>query len=153
MVPRAGAPHAGVLRAGAPHAGPFRRARQGGESPARPRSAVCGCWVRSPPPRLLAGAAAFSAAAARARAPTPRAPLQALDWPSFGGDGANDRFSADAALTPATAAQLQPAFRVPLGAPGPREGFPLEAGGVLHVAATGDQVLAVDAVTGRVRWR
>ena len=91
-------------------------------------------------------------AAASVAVPPPA--LAASDW-SFQGDTPwSQRYSPVTALTPAAAAQLVPAFAVPLGRAGvSQESFPLEAGGVLYVAATGDQVLAVDARTGAVVWR
>jgi len=100
---------------------------------------------------LLAGGCTTRPGSARS-APPPPAP--AADWPGAGNTPWNERYSPVAALGPATAADLQPAFSVPLGPAGTsQEAFPVEAGGVLYLAATGDRALAVDATTGAVRWQ
>lgn len=97
---------------------------------------------------LLVGGCALQHPTPRPAAPT------ALDWPNAGNNAWADRFSPTTALTPATAVDLQPAFSLPLGSAGTsQEGFPVEAGGTLYLASTGDRALAVDATTGDVDWQ
>jgi len=71
----------------------------------------------------------------------------------YGNNAWNDRESPSTALTPATAANLQPAwdYRYPISGGG-NETYPIEVGGVLYATDHKADVYALDATTGRLLW-
>jgi len=76
-----------------------------------------------------------------------------MQWPSYGNNLWQDRYSPDTTLTPATVANLHPVFNVTLPGPtGGNESYPLEQGGVLYVTTMAAEVLALNATTGAVMW-
>ena len=84
------------------------------------------------------------------------------DWPSYGGDAGGARFSPLAQITRENVKRLQVAWRFSTGeagaayATGRRTSFeatPLVVGGVMFVSTPLGRVFALDAATGRERWR
>jgi len=80
------------------------------------------------------------------------------DWTTWGGDAAGSRFSPLDQLTPANVGGLKPAWTFhfgpgPKGAPGALEGTPLKLGDTLYACSDYNDVVALDAETGRPRWR
>ena len=80
------------------------------------------------------------------------------EWPTYGGDLANTRYSPLGQIDPTNFAQLDVAWRFKTDNLGPRpefklEGTPLMVGGVLYATAgTRRSVIALDAGTGELFW-
>ena len=62
-------------------------------------------------------------------------------------------YSPLAEITPANAARLQPAWVVSTGVNNGHEAAPIVNNGVMFVATPGNQVIALDAASGRILWR
>ena len=84
------------------------------------------------------------------------------DWPNYGRDPGGTRYSPLTQITRANVAQLQVAWRFSTGEAGPDytterntsfEATPLVIGGTMYVATPLGRVFALDAATGRERWR
>ncbi|GJG86201.1 glucose dehydrogenase [Gemmatimonadetes bacterium T265] len=84
------------------------------------------------------------------------------DWPSYGGDAGGTRFSPLAQVTRENVARLAVAWRFRTGeadaayATDRRTSFeatPLVVGGTMYVSTPLGRVFALDAATGRERWR
>ena len=76
-------------------------------------------------------------------------------WPVYGGNAWQDRFSPIASLSPANASRLRPAFTTPLPSQGQGQGQesgPIEVGGRIYLATPGGGVVAIDAATGALIW-
>jgi PQQ-dependent dehydrogenase (methanol/ethanol family) len=108
---------------------------------------------------LTLGVTSF--AAAPAPTPSPTSTPSALvsqpsqDWPLYGGDVGNTRFSPAAEITPASAASLHLAWRFHTGVSGRNTSFESTAtvaDGRLFITAPDDEVFALDPVTGTLLW-
>jgi quinoprotein glucose dehydrogenase len=83
---------------------------------------------------------------------------QSGDWPHYGGDTRNTRYSPIAQIDAANFSKLEVAWRFKTDHLGPRpeyklEGTPLMAGGVLYATGgTRRSVIALDAMTGELIW-
>ncbi|WP_404476646.1 membrane-bound PQQ-dependent dehydrogenase, glucose/quinate/shikimate family [Novosphingobium sp. BL-52-GroH] len=93
-------------------------------------------------------------------APVTRAPADTAgdDWPVWGGDSAGTRFSTAGQITPANADKLELAWTyhfgaAPPGAPASLEVTPLKIGDTLYACNDYNDVVALDAETGRQVWR
>jgi quinoprotein glucose dehydrogenase len=106
----------------------------------------------------LAAAALGLASAAAAAAPADN------DWPMYGRDFAGTRFSPLTEIDASNVGRLVLAWSVPVAraaddksdAPGDNgnpQATPIVIAGVMYLPARGNQVLALDAATGEVRWR
>lgn len=100
--------------------------------------------------------------AAGQRADPPVAQAPGAEWPHYAGDLAATHYSALAQITPANVSQLQQVWEwrpneVPFAEYGTRPGAfqntPLMIGGVLYVSTPYNQVVALDATSGREQWR
>src|SRR5262245_50575864 len=86
------------------------------------------------------------------------ASLPGADWPSYAGDLRNHHYSPLDQITAANFNTLEVAWRFKTDSLGPRpefklEGTPLVVNGVLYTTAgTRRSVVALDAVTGELRW-
>jgi quinoprotein glucose dehydrogenase len=109
-------------------------------------------------PRIAALALALSSAAVLA------APPAAGDWPMYSRDFAGTRYSPLTEINPGTVGRLVQAWSAPVAravddksdAPGDNgnpEATPIVVAGVLYLPVRGNEVLALDAATGEVRWR
>ncbi len=88
---------------------------------------------------------------------------QADDWEAFGRDAGGSRFSPAAQITPANVGRLQVAWTLrtgdlPAAHPGEMAGrtfeaTPLKVGDLVYVCTPHNDIVAVDADTGRERWR
>lgn len=105
---------------------------------------------------LLAVLVALPARGVVAQAP------RAGDWPSYGGDPGGARFSPLAEVAPGNVARLRVAWRFSTGEAGPAyatgrrtafEATPLVVDGAMYVSTPLGRVFALDAATGRERWR
>lgn len=75
------------------------------------------------------------------------------NWPSFGQNHSNHRFSALKQINPDNVARLKPRWTFRSGAKGPFQAQPLVADGIMYVTLPGNHVVALDAATGAERWR
>lgn len=83
---------------------------------------------------------------------------QPADWQTWGGDAAGTRFSPLTQITPDNAHKLSVAWtfrfgKGPDGAPQSLEGTPLKIGDTLYACSDYNDIVALDAETGRQRWR
>lgn len=80
------------------------------------------------------------------------------EWHAYGNDPGGTRFSPLDQLTPGNVSRLAVAWTLDLG-PGPKEGrgglevTPLKIGDALYICTSYNDVISVDAETGRVNWR
>ncbi len=87
----------------------------------------------------------------------------ATDWNAYGGSNAGTRYSAVADITPKNVRQLQVAWQyrtgdLPENHPGNKSAYmfeatPIQVGDTLYVCSPRDIVIALDADTGKERWR
>jgi alcohol dehydrogenase (cytochrome c) len=75
------------------------------------------------------------------------------DWPTYGGDYENRRFSEQLDITPDNVARLVPAYVVQTGVVGPFEATPIVSGGTMYVSTANDGVIAINARNGDVLWQ
>jgi quinoprotein glucose dehydrogenase len=86
------------------------------------------------------------------------------DWPMYSRDYAGTRFSPLQQIDTSNVVDLAPAWSAPVArgladnddAPGPSgnpQATPIVVGGVMYLPVRGNQVLALDAATGRELWR
>ena len=76
-----------------------------------------------------------------------------VDWPLHGLDAANSRYSALTDVTAANVGKLQRAWSLHTGYKGSFQATPVVRDGVMYVSTPFNHVLAVDAATGKERWR
>jgi quinoprotein glucose dehydrogenase len=105
---------------------------------------------------LVAGTAAAQ------QAPRITPSVASHDWTSYGGDAGGSRYSALDQISRANVARLAVAWRFSTGEAGPDfrtgrrtsfEATPLVIDGTMYVSTPLGRVFALDAVTGRERWR
>lgn len=96
-------------------------------------------------PSMATGPAGMSSAAPPADA----------DWPAYGGDAGGTRFSAATQLRPDNVANLEKAwtFRFGDAHPNALQVTPLKVGELLYVCDSLNRVAALDAETGKQKWR
>ena len=75
------------------------------------------------------------------------------NWLMYGGNYANWRYSPLTDITRDNVAQLRPAWIFQPGIPGQFETSPIIADGVMYVTAAYNNLFALDAVTGEMRWQ
>ena len=119
---------------------------------------VLGLWLHSYHPSPA------DPAYAQGQAPLTGAPLAAGDrgagaeWPVFGGDKGGTRFSRLDQITPGNVARLEQAwvFRTGIGPQGPLASLktvPVVIGNTAYICTSVNEVVAIDATTGKGRWR
>ena len=83
------------------------------------------------------------------------ASAQTTEWPVYGGDTSNTRYSALDKITPVNVGKLKVAWALQLGSLRSQESTPVVVGDTLYVTSSHGpkHVFAVDARTGAVRWR
>ncbi len=84
---------------------------------------------------------------ARAQSPASR------DWPVYNGDAGGDHYSPLAQVNRENVAGLQVAWTFDTGEEGGLETNPLVVGGVVYAMTPSRKVVALDAVTGKLRWK
>lgn len=78
---------------------------------------------------------------------------KAAEWPSFGRDYSNQRFSPLSQINTANVSQLKPAWHYRSGVPATFQATPIVTGGVMYLSLPHNHVVALDATTGREIWR
>jgi outer membrane protein assembly factor BamB len=99
---------------------------------------------------LLAGWAALTGCVAVAR--VGGAAAHEVDWPIYGGDAAADHYSPLTQIDRTNVGRLREAWRFETGE-GELQTQPLMIGGTLYGVDPHQGVFALDAATGRVKWR
>ncbi|MEP6618803.1 MAG: pyrroloquinoline quinone-dependent dehydrogenase [bacterium] len=103
-----------------------------------------------------------AAAAQHGSRPAPSPTTTSRDWSSYGGDPGGSRYSPLAQIGKNTVATLEVAWRFSTGEAGPDfatarrtsfEATPLVIDGVMYASTAIGRVFALDAATGRERWR
>ena len=79
--------------------------------------------------------------------------LPATDWPLYGLDHTNQRFSPLAQIDTTNVTKLVRAWSIRTGVRGSFQATPIVRDGVMYVSTAYDHVLALDAATGAERWR
>lgn len=102
-------------------------------------------WPGPRPMLRLALVATFLSSAAAAQSPD--------GWPLHGHDLGGQRFSPLHAIDTATVARLVPKWTYHSGVTATFQATPIVAGGVMYVSLPFSGVAALDAATGRERWR
>jgi alcohol dehydrogenase (cytochrome c) len=74
------------------------------------------------------------------------------DWPSYGRDYSNRRFSPLAQISSGNVSQLRLAWRYKTGIPHSFEATPLVIDGTMYVSTPLNHVVALDAATGSKKW-
>lgn len=74
------------------------------------------------------------------------------DWPSYGRDYTNQRYSPLAQVTPANVRQLKLAWKYKTGLPHAFETSPVVIDGVMYISTPLSHVIALDARTGQKKW-
>ncbi|HZV61741.1 MAG TPA: PQQ-binding-like beta-propeller repeat protein, partial [Methylophilaceae bacterium] len=77
----------------------------------------------------------------------------ASDWPSFGRDYSNRRFSPLDQINAQNVSQLKKAWHYRSGVSATFQATPIVVGGVMYVSLPHNHVVALDAKTGREIWR
>jgi quinoprotein glucose dehydrogenase len=89
-------------------------------------------------------------------------PVRAGDWPAYGGDAGGRKYSTAAQITPANVSGLETAWTFHTGELGENlarsdkltfEATPILIGRTLYFSTATAVVFAIDAATGRERWR
>jgi quinoprotein glucose dehydrogenase len=80
-------------------------------------------------------------------------PSGATQWPVYGGSNASDRYSPLRQITIANVDRLVEAWRFDTGETGGFQVNPIVVDGVVYSPTPAHHVVALDAVTGRLRWR
>jgi quinohemoprotein ethanol dehydrogenase len=103
---------------------------------------------------MLSIAAAPTATPTPGPSPTP-ATAATLNWPLYGGDVANSRFSPATQITVANAGTMKLAWSFHTGVGNPNTSFEstaIVADGRMYITAPDDQVFALDPLTGHQIW-
>lgn len=77
----------------------------------------------------------------------------AEEWPSFGRDHTNQRFSPLTQINDETVGKLVPKWIYQTGKKGSFQTQPLVVDGEMYITVPGNDVVALDAATGSVNWR
>jgi outer membrane protein assembly factor BamB len=84
-------------------------------------------------------------------------PAVAVDWPAYGGDAGGSHYSPLAQIAPDNVSMLKLAwsYRIewPKGKPAAFEVTPLKVGDLVYVCLPQNDIVALDADTGAVRWK
>ncbi len=82
-------------------------------------------------------------------------PASAQNWPVYGGDSGNTRFSASTQINASNVNKLRVAWTLQLGSTRSQESTPVLVGDTLYVTSSfgPKNVFAVNAKTGETRWR
>lgn len=75
------------------------------------------------------------------------------DWPSYGRDYSNNRFSPLAQINRENVSQLEPAWTYRSGVKATFQATPIVVNGVMYVSLPFNHVVALDARTGKELWR
>jgi PQQ-dependent dehydrogenase (methanol/ethanol family) len=81
-----------------------------------------------------------------------RALSDSANWPSYGRDYTNQRYSPLTQLSPANVSGLTLAWKYNTGIPRAFEASPLVVDGTLYISTALNHVIALDAATGQKKW-
>src|SRR5215470_8269104 len=76
-----------------------------------------------------------------------------LDWPVYGGNSENTHYSPLKQINRANVTQLAVAWSYDTGETGGLQTSPLEVDGVLYGISPSQKVFALDAATGKLKWK
>lgn len=112
--------------------------------------------MRSPSRRLsvvVAAALALTLALAACGGSTKKPKLTGGNWPNFGNTLDNTRYSALDQITPSNVSKLGLAWSRPQGSDLTTwENYPVVVGGTMYITTNADEVEALNAATGAVKW-
>jgi glucose dehydrogenase len=100
--------------------------------------------------RFHAGVREVDASTSSADSATTR--LQSKDWPVYGGQLANDHYSALTQINRGNVSKLKVAWTFDTAEQGGMQTSPLVLGGVLYALTPTQRVIALDAATGKLLW-
>jgi glucose dehydrogenase len=83
----------------------------------------------------------------------PGAAQKSADWPAYGGGFDGDHYSPLAQINRTNVERLQPAWTYDTGEKGNLEVNPVIVGGTLYAYTPSQVVIAIDAATGKLKWR
>src|SRR5438132_3036050 len=95
----------------------------------------------------------LSSAAQENPPPTSAAAQISQDWPRYGGNAENNHYSPLAQINRGNVAKLQVAWNFDTGEEGGLQTNPLIVGGVLYGITPTQKIFALDAVSGKLRWK
>src|SRR5258708_4522679 len=98
---------------------------------------------------IVGGPSTPIAAARTASTSKPSVP----DWPTYGGQPANDHYSALSQINTSNVSKLKVAWTYDTGEDGGMETNPLVVGKVLYSYTPSQKVIALDAATGKLLWK
>lgn len=78
---------------------------------------------------------------------------RATEWPSFGRDYSNQRFSPLSQINTGNVSSLKPAWHYRSGVPATFQATPIVVDGVMYLSLPHNHVVALDATSGREIWR
>ena len=96
---------------------------------------------------LRAGAIVFGLSASIIAAQT------AVDWPAYGGQRESDHYSSLNQINRANVKQLKEAWTFDTGEKGDMQTNSVIIGGTLYAYTTSQKVIALDAATGKLKWK
>lgn len=142
------------------HAFGSRKTAAPGEGQAKPRSASR-AFAAVAFALVLIGSAALALhwSKGNAQSSDPVSPQSATTWSDYAGSKAGQRFSPASQITPANVDQLKVAWTYRTGdvstdgSPQMFEATPLQVGNILYLCTSRNIVIALDADTGKERWR
>ncbi len=79
--------------------------------------------------------------------------IKSVDWPFYGNDYSNQRFSDLKQIDQRNVGRLKPAWAVETGRIGSFQATPIIVQGIMYVTTPWNDVLALDAATGKQLWR
>lgn len=80
-------------------------------------------------------------------------PCKTVDWPIYGGEPANDHYSALTQINRQNVGKLQQAWAFDTGEKGALQTSPLVIGRVLYAYTSTQKVIALDATSGKLLWK
>ena len=81
------------------------------------------------------------------------APQKATDWPAYGGDSADNRYSGLSQINRSNVSKLQVAWTYDSGETGGMETSPIIVGRILYGYTATQKVIALDAASGKLIWK
>ncbi len=81
------------------------------------------------------------------------APQPPQDWPIYGGDSQNTHYSPLKQINKSNIKELEVAWSYDTGETGGLQTSPIEVGGVLYGISPSQKVFALDAATGKLKWK
>ncbi len=76
-----------------------------------------------------------------------------VDWPTYGGNSQNTHYSSLSQINKSNVKQLDVAWSYDTGETGGLQTSPLEIAGVLYGISPSQKVFALDAATGKLKWK